>query len=363
MTTFSTYGAMPLDDAVEARLVRRFGNSRIDLRSDTVTLPSAAMRDAMAVAEVGDDVYGEDPTVNTLEARVAQMLGKEAALFVSSGTQSNLLAMLSHCGRGDEVIVGNDYHSYAAEAGGAAVLGGISPFPLQTNAGGGLDPMAVHGAIKPDDSHFAVSRLLCLENTVSGQVQETASVDAVAHVASAAGLAVHMDGARLMNAAVALGEDVGAMVASSDSVSLCLSKGLGAPVGSVLAGSADFIARARRQRKLLGGGMRQAGMLAAAGLFALDHNIDRLIEDHRRADRLAQALSDLGRNGLEVGRARTNMVFVSHGAKNHGALHNHLQERGILVGGQSPAFRLVLHMGIDDQDLDRVIEAFDSFTA
>ena len=357
----SSYGAFSLSDEAEAKLSQRLGNRRIDLRSDTVTQPSEAMRTVMAQAQVGDDVYGEDPTVHALEARTAKLLGKEAAVFVSSGTQANLIAMLCHCNRGDEYIGGREYHSYSAEAGGAAVLGGISPYPLDTNANGGLEPLDVHGAIKPDDSHFAISRLLCLENTVSGKIQQTADIEGLAHIAKAAGMAVHMYGARFMNAAVALNENPADMLASVDTVSLCLSKGLGAPIGSVLAGPVDFIKKAKRQRKLLGGGTRQAGHLAAAGLYALDHNIQRLSDDHRRTRQLAVALADMPKLEVELDAVQTNMLFVKPPRGGERALYDHLTEQGVVTGGPSTAMRLVLHLDVDDNDLDQVIEAFKSF--
>lgn len=358
----SSYGSFSLSDEAEAKLSQQFGNRRIDLRSDTVTAASDGMRSAMANAAVGDDVYGEDPTVTALEGRAAKLLGKEAGIYVSSGTQSNLIAMLCHCNRGDEYIVGREYHSYSAEAGGAAVLGGISPYPMETNANGGLEPLDVHGAIKPDDSHFAISRLLCLENTVSGKIQKTADVEGLAHIAKAAGMAVHMDGARFLNAAVATGEKPADMLASADSVSLCLSKGLGAPIGSVLVGSADFIKKAKRQRKLLGGGTRQAGHLAAAGLYALDHNVERLSDDHRRTRELASAINEVAGLSVDLGQVQTNMLFVSPPRGKEQALFDHLTDHGIVTSGPASAMRLVLHLDIDDNDLDQVVEAFKGFS-
>ena len=338
---------------------RSSSNRVIDLRSDTVTRPSPAMRAAMAAAEVGDDVYGEDPTVNALEVKVAALLGKEAALFVPSGSQSNLIALLTHCQRGEEYLVGASYHSFAAEAGGAAVLGGIAPFPLAVDAKGAITPAQVKAAIKPDDPHYPITRLLCLENTVSGQVQPLEAQQALAKLAHAEGLVVHLDGARLMNAAVALGVPPRALTAPMDSVSLCLSKGLGAPVGSVLSGTKSFIARARRHRKLVGGAMRQVGILAAAGLYALEHNVERLAEDHRNAAALAAGLTGLP--GLTTQPAASNMVFIEPAEGRHEPLVAHLAERGIIVGAQKPRMRLVTHLDVTADDIDRVVEAFKNF--
>ena len=262
----------------------------IDLRSDTVTRPTGPMRAAMAAAAVGDDVFGDDPTVNKLEATVANRLGKQAALFVTSGTQGNLCALLAHCQRGDEYLVGSHAHSYMYEAGGAAVLGGIQPQPVPTSDDGMLDLAQAAALVKLDDYHFARTRLLCLENSIDGKVLTLEQMARSAALAADRGLAHHLDGARLWNAAVALGVDPAAVAAPFDSVSMCLSKGLGAPVGSVLAGPAPFVAEARKWRKMLGGGMRQAGVVAAAGLYALDHHVERLAADHDNAARLARGL-------------------------------------------------------------------------
>jgi threonine aldolase len=335
----------------------------IDLRSDTVTQPSAAMRRAMAEAEVGDDVYGEDPTVAALEARAAEMLGKEAGLFVTSGTQSNLIALMSHCGRGEEFIAGENYHIHHDEAGGAAVLASIVPCPLATDADGGLSVEAVTNAIKADDPHYAISRLVCLENTVSGKVQKQETIDAIAALAHARGLSVHLDGARLMNAAVASKRSAADLVRNVDTVSLCLSKGLGTPVGSVLCGPRDFIKRAVRARKMLGGGMRQAGVLAACGLYALEHNIERLAEDHRRAGDLAKGLA--GFAGLKVTHDpdHTNMLFVEPRPEDIGPLLDHLAAEGIVFGGRKPPIRLVTHLDISDEDVGAIIAAVGDFYA
>ncbi|MEL6977614.1 MAG: low-specificity L-threonine aldolase [Pseudomonadota bacterium] len=330
---------------------------RADLRSDTVTQPTSGMLGAMAAAALGDDVYGDDPTVNRLEGAAAERLGKEAALFCPSGTQSNLLAMLSWCGRGEEVITGRAYHTYSYEARGASVLGGVALEPLETAADGGLDPAAITAAVKPDDSHLPVSRLLSLENTVSGAVVPMARMREAADAGRAEGLAVHLDGARLMNAAVALGVEAAEIAAAADSVSLCLSKGLGAPVGSVLAGPRAFIDKARRTRKMLGGGMRQAGGLAAAGLYALEHQAERLAEDHGRAARLAQRLSSF--DAVAVRATPTNMVFVTPREEDHAPLLTALAEAGVRINPSKPTLRMVFHLDVDDQALEAVFEAFE----
>jgi len=325
----------------------------IDLRSDTVTQPGVAMREAMANAVVGDDVYGEDPTVIALEHRVADLLGKQAGLFVSSGTQSNLIAMLTHCQRGEEVIVGSDYHTFTHEAGGASALGGVVLWPLPIDENNGLSLKNVEAAIKPDDLHCAVSKLLCLENTVSGKVQATEHIQALADLAHQRGLSVHLDGARLMNAAVALGSPAKALAEPADTVSLCLSKGLGAPIGSVLVGPESFIARARRLRKLLGGGTRQAGVLAACGQYALDHNVERLADDHQNAQRLAEGLSQI--SPLTASYA-TNIVLARLPAEHTTALAAELARHDIVIPGQGAEIRLVTHLDISAEAVERVLE-------
>lgn len=329
----------------------------IDLRSDTVTEPSAAMRAAMAAAPVGDDVYGEDPTVNRLQAVLAEMTGMEEALFLPSGTQSNLVALISHCARGDEYIVGQQAHTYKYEGGGAAVLGGIQPQPLEFNEQGGLDLDSVRAAIKPLDHHFARTRLLCLENTVHGKVLPLPYLNEAVQFAKQHRLGLHLDGARAFNAAVASEVSIAQLVAGFDSVSICLSKGLGAPVGSVLLGSKDFIENARRWRKITGGGMRQAGILAAAGLYALSHNVERLAQDHQRAKLLACALRGLG---LEVEPVQTNMVFVLSGKHDPKQLSEKLLEQGIKVSAAT-RLRLVTHLDIDDADIAKITDAFRRF--
>lgn len=328
----------------------------IDLRSDTVTRPTDAMRDVMAHAEVGDDVYGEDPTVNALQQRLADDLGFEAGLFVPSGTQSNLLALLSHCERGDEYIVGMEAHTYKYEGGGAAVLGSIQPQPLMHAVDGTLPLDAVEYAIKPDDSHFARTRLLALENTWHGRVMPMEYLHAARALCDRRGLALHLDGARLFNAAVAQGLAVREVTAPFDTVSVCLSKGLGAPVGSVLLGPADFIRTARRWRKVCGGGMRQAGMLAAGALYALDHHVARLADDHARASQLAEGLRHAG---VEVIAQHTNMVFVDIPLTQHALLKQRLDTARVRASiGYTPNIRLVTHLDVDDDGIERTIGAF-----
>ena len=333
----------------------------IDLRSDTVTQPTAAMRAAMMVAEVGDDVYGEDPTVAQLERRLADELGFEAGLFVPSGTQGNLCALLAHCQRGDEYLVGMEAHTYKFEGGGAAVLGSIQPQPIAHAADGTLPLDALRRAVKPDDPHFARTRLLALENTWHGRVLPQDYVVETASWARSRGLAVHLDGARLFNAAVASGKPPRELAAPFDSVSVCLSKGLGAPVGSVLVGSGALVRDAKRWRKMLGGGMRQSGVLATAGLHALDHHVARLADDHARAARLAEGLR--GIDGIAVAGQHTNMVFIDVAADRLRALATHLDAQGVRASiGYLPNVRLVTHLDIDDAALERAIEVFRAFS-
>lgn len=334
----------------------------IDLRSDTVTKPTVAMRAAMAAAEVGDDVYGEDPTVNRLEALAAGMLGKEAAIFVVSGTQSNLLALLSHCERGDEYIVGQQGHSYKYEGGGAAVLGSIQPQPLDYEPDGTLDLAKVEAAIKPDDPHFARTRLLCLENTQAGKVLPLEYLRRARAFCNRKGLGLHLDGARIFNAAVDLGVPVTEISREFDTVSVCLSKGLGAPVGSVLCGPRELIARARRWRKVLGGGMRQAGVLAAAGIYALQNHVERLREDHENARLLAQRLA--GIDGVKApSTSRTNMVFMTVDPAHSASLRDWLKGRAILIGAGYGTTRLVTHLDVDRDDVGRFAGAVEEFFA
>ena len=330
----------------------------VDLRSDTLTRPDVEMYRAMADAPVGDDVYGEDETVNLLEATAAKLLDKESALFVSSATQANLIAMMTHCRRGEEVISGDRYHVIVAEAGGASTLGGVVMQPLATDANGSMSLEQVLDAIKPDDPHCPISRLLSLENTVSGMVQDPDQHREMVEAVRELGLVSHLDGARLMNASIALGRSAAEIVAPFDSIMLCLSKGLGAPVGAMLCGEVEFIDRARRLRKQLGGGMRQAGILAACGLYALDHNVNRLAEDHARAAQLAEGISD-----LEELRAyhHTNMVFIDPPADRYQALSDHLQKNGVLVGRFESPVRLVTHLDINDDHIERAIDVFHAF--
>jgi len=331
-----------------------------DFRSDTVTRPTAAMRAAMSAAPVGDDVFGDDPSVNALEAEVAELLGFEAAVFVPSGTQSNLVGLMTHCARGDEYIVGQEAHTYRYEAGGAAVLGSIQPQPL-TNAPDGTLPLPdIEAAIKPDDSHFAKTRLIALENTIGGRVLPHGYSAAARELADAHGLAMHLDGARLWNAAVKHGVEPRAIAQHFDSVSVCLSKGLGAPVGSVLCGGRDYIKAARRWRKMLGGGMRQAGILAAAGRYAINHHIGRLAEDHENAARLA---AGLGRHAeLSVAAPQTNMVFVTIPARIADAFAAHLAADGVTPYGTTRQ-RWCTHLDVTRADIDRAIASVDRFFA
>ncbi|HEY5782111.1 MAG TPA: low-specificity L-threonine aldolase [Lysobacter sp.] len=334
----------------------------IDLRSDTVTQPTAAMREAMLGAAVGDDVYGEDPTVNALQQRLADDLGFEAGLFVPSGTQSNLVGLMAHCQRGDEYLVGMEAHTFKYEGGGAAVLGSIQPQPIVQAADGTLPLDAVERAIKPIDPHFARTRLLCLENTWHGCVLPMEYLARARELCDRHGLALHLDGARLFNAAVALGVPAREIARHFDSVSVCLSKGLGAPVGSALLGTQALIDSARRWRKVVGGGMRQAGILAAAGLHALDHHVARLADDHARAERLSEALRGLP--GLDVVTQQTNMVFVEVPVARHDELRAQMEAARIRLSfGYTPAIRLVTHMDVDDAGLQRVIDALRGFAA
>ena len=331
--------------------------SVIDLRSDTVTQPTPAMLDAMTAAATGDDVYGEDPTVNRLEAELAKRLGFAAALFVPTGTMSNLLGLMAHCERGDEYIVGQQAHTYKYEGGGAAVLGSIQPQPLEVQADGSLDLDQVAAAIKPDDFHFARTRLLALENTMQGKVLSLEYLARARRFTQDKGLQLHLDGARLYNAAVRLGVDAREITQHFDSVSVCLSKGLGAPVGSVLCGSEQLIGKARRLRKMVGGGMRQAGLLAAAGLYALDYHVERLAEDHANARFLAEGLREAGFN---VEPVQTNMVYVQMGDRAE-ALKAFAAERGIKLSAAA-RLRLVTHMDVNRSQIEQVIATFVEFS-
>ncbi|MCX9113721.1 low-specificity L-threonine aldolase [Aeromonas veronii] len=332
----------------------------IDLRSDTVTQPTDAMRQAMLHAEVGDDVYGEDPGVNALEAFGARLLGKQAALFVSSGTMSNLLAVMSHCQRGEGAILGNAAHIYRYEAQGSAVLGSVALQPLPMQRDGTLAFDDIKAALAPDDAHFVQTRLICLENTHNGKVLPLSYLQEMGAFVAERGLKLHLDGARLFNAAVASETSVEVIAAPFDSISICLSKGLGAPVGSLLVGSHDFIARARRLRKMLGGGMRQAGILAQAGLFALEQHVTRLADDHRRAKRLAEGLAALPGIELDLSLVQSNMVFLRLHEGESAPLLAFMKERGILFSGYGE-LRLVTHLQINDDDIEEVIDAFTEY--
>ena len=332
----------------------------IDLRSDTVTRPTAVMRMAMAAAEVGDDVYGEDPTINRLQEQAAELAGKEAGLFVPSGTMSNLIALLSHCQRGDEYIVGQQAHTYKYEGGGAAVLGSIQPQPLDFEVDGTLDLEKVKGEIKPPDAHFANTRLLCLENTQGGKVLPLDYQAAAAQLCREHDLILHLDGARVCNAAVAQGVPLEEICRHYDSVSICLSKGLGAPVGSVLVGTRALIVTAHRWRKICGGGMRQAGIVAAAGCLALSEQMARLAEDHAVARSLAEGLHGIDQLSIDLGSVQTNMVFVNCDPGLQQPLKDFLKMRGILIGGYGN-LRLVTHLDIEPDDVPVVIAAFRAF--
>ncbi|NJM42992.1 MAG: low-specificity L-threonine aldolase [Brachymonas sp.] len=353
----------------------------VDLRSDTVTQPTAAMREAMLAAPLGDDVFGDDPSVNALQEKIAGMLGFEAALFVPTGTQSNFCAILSHCQRGDEYLVGQMAHCYRWEGGGAAVLGSVQPQPISHETDGTLPLAEIEAQIKPDDAHFARTRLLCLENTLGGKLLPLEYVKAATELARSKGLATHLDGARLFNAASAQAMNLmpntplaGILPAQSaielearaiaqnfDSVSVCFSKGLGAPVGSALCGSREFIARAHRIRKMAGGGMRQAGMLAAAAIYALDHHVERLAQDHALAKRLGDALAQI--DGLSVDPVHSNIVFVDVReplkAKAAGLI-THLKQHNILATGLY-RLRFVTHLDVDQEGVDRAIAVIQSY--
>ena len=336
--------------------------NNIDLRSDTVTRPTDAMRQAMANAEVGDDVYGEDPTVNRIEALGAEMLGQEAAVFVATGTQGNLLALLSHCRRGDEYIAGQNAHVYRAEGGGGAALGGIQPQPMDFQDDGTLDLDQVAKLIKPDNYHFARTRLLCLENTQSGKVLPLEHMASARRLADDHGLALHLDGARVFNAAVKLGIPADTISAPFDSVSVCLSKGLGAPAGSLLCGAPDFITEARRGRKMLGGGMRQAGVLAAAGIVALEQHVDRLADDHANAQQLAHGLAGIDELEVDPSAVQTNMVFVRVRNDDGASFSQALGDQNITIPATSP-MRLVTHLDVNGDDIARVVDAARRFFA
>lgn len=332
----------------------------IDLRSDTVTQPTPAMREAMLRAPVGDDVYGEDPTVNSLQQRLAVKLGFEDALFLPSGTQSNLVALMGHCQRGDEYLVGMEAHTYKFEGGGAAVLGSIQPQPIPNASDGTLSLDAVERAIKPVDPHFARTKLLCLENTWHGRALPMDYLRDARALCDRRGLRLHLDGARLFNAAVAVGLPARDITQFFDSVSVCFSKGLGAPVGSVLCGSKALIDDAKRWRKVCGGGWRQAGLLAAACLHALDHHIERLAQDHARAERLGNGVRGL--DAIRFAGQHTNMVFIDVPVQHLDAFRVHMDAAGVKLSiGYLPSIRMAVHMDIDDAGIDRAIAALRGF--
>jgi len=328
----------------------------VDLRSDTVTRPSPGMRKAINEAELGDDVFGDDPTVNRLQARAAEMFGFEAALLFPTGTQSNLAALMSHCGRGEEVILGMEAHSYRYEAGGVSVLASIHPQAVANRADGTLDLNEVESLIKPDDPHFPRTRLLALENTITGRVLSRDYLGKAVDLAKRKNLAIHLDGARIFNAATQLKMKVKDLCAGFDSVSSCLSKGLGAPAGTVLLGNSEFIQKAKRARKILGGGMRQAGVIAAGGLYALENNIERLQEDHANAEKLARGLRELA---LDV-QVNTNMALAKVPPEKVAALAAHLKRQNILVLPRAP-MRLVTHLDVDASGIERALAGFRSF--
>lgn len=330
----------------------------IDLRSDTVTQPSAAMRAAMAAAPVGDDVYGDDPTVNRLQDFAADLFGYEAGMFAPSGTQTNLIALMTHCGRGDEYLVGQEAHTYKYEGGGAAVLGSIQPQPIANQPDGSIAVTDIAAYIKPDDMHFARSRLLALENTIGGRVLPRDYVKAATDFAHSKGLATHLDGARVCNAAVKYGIKLRDAVAGFDTVSVCLSKGLGAPVGSVLLGPKAFIEQGKRWRKMLGGGMRQAGVIAAAAHYALQHNVERLAEDHQNALDLSRGLGQI--EGLSVTTPQTNIFYVEIPEAAVAALRDALAGQGIRASIGTHT-RLVTHLDVSKADVEKTVAAFKAF--
>lgn len=333
---------------------------RIDFRSDTVTRPSRAMRQAMANAVVGDDVYRDDPTVNRLESYAAEMLGFEAAIFTASGTQANLIGIMSHCGRGDEYIVGQQAHTYRYEGGGAAVLGSIQPQPIEFEPDSTLSLTKIEEKIKPDDIHFARTRLLCLENTRNGKTLPLDYLEKAASFVKDKNLKLHLDGARLFNAVVKQNVQVIDITKHFDSASLCLSKGLGAPVGSLLCGSGDFIEEARKWRKMVGGGMRQAGILAAAGIYALENNVERLALDHQHAETLSEGLLQYDLLEVERDSAQTNMVFFSMDEVKTKNLADFLAKENILIS-PGRTTRLVTHLDISRDDIVYTLQKIDEF--
>lgn len=333
---------------------------QIDLRSDTVTRPTPGMNQAMMQAQVGDDVYGDDPAVNALQQFAAELFGFEQALFTCSGTQANLIALLAHCERGDEYLVGQTAHTYKYEGGGAAVFGSIQPQPIEFSPDGTLDLEKVAEKIKPDDFHFARTRLLCLENTQNGQALPLEYLKEARDFAKERGLSLHLDGARLMNAAVKLKVKPQTITQHFDTVSVCLSKGLGAPVGSILCGNSNFIDRARRWRKVAGGGMRQAGIIAAAGLYALQHQVERLKEDHDNARELARLLTTIPALKVQYSASQTNMVFAKMKEQYAAPLAQWLKERGILIN-PGKSIRMVTHLDLSHEEICKTAEAITQY--
>ena len=336
----------------------------VELRSDTFTLPSEAMREAMAHAEVGDDVFGEDPSVNRLQEMAAERMEKEAALYVASGSMANLVCLLAHCERGDEIYLGDQSHIFIYEAGSSAAVGGLHPHPLYNNEDGTLDPEQIEAAIRPDNSHFPRSHLLCLENTHNrcwGSPLGLEYMERIWELAERLNLKVHLDGARIFNAALAEGLEPKELARGCDSVSFCLSKGLGAPVGSLVCGSTEFIKRAHRMRKQLGGGMRQAGIIAVGGIYALENMVDRLAEDHAMARRLAQGIDKIEGLKTQVERVRTNIVFFElvDDRITSGQLVERVAAKGVRFSvGYGGLMRMVTHYGLTMEDIDRAIEVF-----
>ena len=333
----------------------------IDLRSDTVTLPTEEMRNAMATAVVGDDVMGEDPTVNQLEKMAADLAGMEASLFVASGTMGNLVSVLAHCDRGDEVVLGDKSHLYRGEAGGISVLGSVSFKPLHNQEDGTIDINQLFESISPDDFHFPKTKVIALENTQNhcgGAVLLPEYVEKVSNFTNKHGLLLHMDGARIFNAAVYLGLNLSTLLENVDSVSICLSKGLSAPVGSLVCGSDEFISKARRIRKMLGGGMRQAGIIAAAGIIALEKMVDRLSEDHINAKKLAVGLSKIPNIGIDIDQVQTNIIFFEIKEVSELKLASLLENKGVKIYPRKPKWRIVTHSGITSTDVDIVLDAF-----
>jgi len=332
----------------------------IDFRSDTLTMPSFEMLQAIQTAKLGDDVYEEDIEVLELQRYAAELLDKEASLFFPSGTQSNLTAILSHCQRGEEALIGRDYHTNLYEARGASVLGGVGICPIDMNENGGLILDDMVSQIKDDDPHYAVTKLLCLENTVSGQAQPQKQIDALAKAAHGRGLSVHLDGARLFNAHIHSGLSPKELTRNCDSVSICLSKGLGAPVGSLLVSSNEVIAKAKRIRKILGGSMRQVGVIASCGMYALKNNIARLQEDHENAKLLAQGLSEISELEVDYGENQTNMLFVNCPKQHRTSLEQYLFDNHIRIASLDRG-RIVCHLGISEKDVKSAIKIFQQY--